>query len=229
MNFNNIVATYAAYHSDVVLVISLWLVLISWLVGRSRNKIIHIIFVPTIYFGGVCLLQAIPIKWTPCEDCQYLSIDASTLFTYVPLLFLLSLNRIEVYICALVLTSELLLAKYLYFQSIAAGTTSQFLLIAGVIHVVGWIAQFIGHGVFESTFLLFSQKLNEAERKPALMDNILLLFAAPLFVVGEVALSFSVSLSGEGVWLKRSCGTSDMTRKRGISSGKKPGKRKKSI
>merc|ERR1712088_408440 len=37
-------------------------------------------------------------------------------------------------------------------------------------HILGWIAQFIGHGVFEG-------------RKPALMDNLLQVFSAPLFVM----------------------------------------------
>jgi 2-hydroxy fatty acid dioxygenase len=48
--------------------------------------------------------------------------------------------------------------------------------IAAAIHIVSWIAQFIGHGKFEG-------------RKPALMDNITQsLFLAPLFVWYEVIL-----------------------------------------
>jgi 2-hydroxy fatty acid dioxygenase len=42
-----------------------------------------------------------------------------------------------------------------------------------VIHVVSWLLQFIGHGKFE-------------KRKPALMDNVLLMFNAPVFVVMEI-------------------------------------------
>jgi uncharacterized membrane protein YGL010W len=46
--------------------------------------------------------------------------------------------------------------------------------IALAVHVVSWIAQFIGHGKFEG-------------RKPALLDNIVqALFLAPLFVWYEV-------------------------------------------
>jgi uncharacterized membrane protein YGL010W len=37
------------------------------------------------------------------------------------------------------------------------------------IHAISWIGQFIGHGAFE-------------KRKPALLDNVLLLFSAPVFV-----------------------------------------------
>jgi uncharacterized membrane protein YGL010W len=42
------------------------------------------------------------------------------------------------------------------------------------IHIVSWVAQFIGHGKFEG-------------RKPALMDNLVqALFLAPMFVWYEV-------------------------------------------
>lgn len=47
------------------------------------------------------------------------------------------------------------------------------LRIIGIIHAFSWIAQFIGHGLFE-------------HRRPALVDNILLTLAAPMFVVMEV-------------------------------------------
>jgi uncharacterized membrane protein YGL010W len=46
--------------------------------------------------------------------------------------------------------------------------------IAVAVHVVSWIAQFVGHGKFEG-------------RKPALLDNLVqALFLAPLFVWYEV-------------------------------------------
>jgi uncharacterized membrane protein YGL010W len=46
--------------------------------------------------------------------------------------------------------------------------------IAVVVHIVSWIAQFVGHGKYEG-------------RKPALLDNLVqALFLAPLFVWYEV-------------------------------------------
>ena len=42
------------------------------------------------------------------------------------------------------------------------------------IHIFSWLAQFLSHGVFE-------------KRKPALLDNVLLLFSAPVFVNIEIA------------------------------------------
>jgi uncharacterized membrane protein YGL010W len=52
--------------------------------------------------------------------------------------------------------------------------TSKVNMIAVAVHLVSWIAQFVGHGKFEG-------------RKPALLDNIVqALFLAPLFVWYEV-------------------------------------------
>jgi uncharacterized membrane protein YGL010W len=46
--------------------------------------------------------------------------------------------------------------------------------VLALVHIVAWIAQFIGHGAFE-------------KRKPALMDNIVLTANAPYFVNLELA------------------------------------------
>jgi uncharacterized membrane protein YGL010W len=46
-----------------------------------------------------------------------------------------------------------------------------------LVHVVSWILQFFGHGVYE-------------KRKPALMDNIFLMFSAPVFVNIELMFMF---------------------------------------
>lgn len=46
-----------------------------------------------------------------------------------------------------------------------------------IVHVVAWILQFVGHGVFESNWFF------NIERKPALLDNLSQILNAPLFVV----------------------------------------------
>ena len=56
---------------------------------------------------------------------------------------------------------------------------------AVILHIVTWVAQFIGHGFFESIFLR-KVSSNLIERKPALLDNILLTLVAPDFVILEV-------------------------------------------
>ena len=55
-----------------------------------------------------------------------------------------------------------------------------------IIQIVAWGLQFIGHGVFESTFAFIK------ERKPALLDNITQIFNAPMFVVIEVLEMFGL-------------------------------------
>lgn len=56
------------------------------------------------------------------------------------------------------------------------GTTANYW--AGAVHVVSWLAQFVGHGVFEG-------------RAPALLDNLVqALLLAPLFVWIEVLFLF---------------------------------------
>jgi uncharacterized membrane protein YGL010W len=59
------------------------------------------------------------------------------------------------------------------FKDVESQTLLKYVII---IHIVSWIFQFIGHGVFESKNIL------KKERKPALMDNIGQILSAPLFV-----------------------------------------------
>lgn len=51
-------------------------------------------------------------------------------------------------------------------------TDSNFILVCFLIQVVAWGVQFIGHGVFE-------------RKRPALLDNLLQVFIAPIFVMLE--------------------------------------------
>ena len=48
------------------------------------------------------------------------------------------------------------------------------------IHIISWILQFIGHGVFESIIMII------IERKPALFDSLTQILNAPLFVIVEI-------------------------------------------
>ena len=59
-----------------------------------------------------------------------------------------------------------------------------------VIHVFGWLSQFVGHGVYESKlfifFLCFIFPIFSIERAPALFTNIMFMWIAPFFMVFEV-------------------------------------------
>ncbi len=57
------------------------------------------------------------------------------------------------------------------------------------LHVLSWIFQFYGHGVYE-------------KRKPALIDNTLLVFVAPFFVIFEIANMFGYKAKEVKEWNK---------------------------
>jgi uncharacterized membrane protein YGL010W len=72
---------------------------------------------------------------------------------------------------ASILVAVLLLLANLFVRSVPA---QKAILLALLLNVTGWAAQFVGHGVFE-------------KRRPALLDNLIQAFAtAPLFIVLEV-------------------------------------------
>merc|ERR1712224_744095 len=63
--------------------------------------------------------------------------------------------------------------RTMYLNAVANGTTDDLWRPVLTVHIVCWIAQFVGHGVFE-------------KRAPALMDNLLLTLVAPDFVIIEI-------------------------------------------
>jgi len=140
----NFFSGYGAYHHNVV------------------NKWIHILCVPIILytangFGEFCQI-----------DYQGTKINWILLINTFAILYYLSLHVVSGLITGLLMYS----AHFLFTKEYIAGEENAFWMIFSA-HVIGWVAQFIGHGVFEG-------------RKPALMDNLLQVFSAPLFVVLEV-------------------------------------------
>merc|ERR1711953_497428 len=83
-------------------------------------------------------------------------------------LFYMSMDLTSGFVCALWMYG----GHFLGMRDLIAGNENAHAIIAAV-HSFSWIAQFVGHGVFEG-------------RKPALMDNLLQVFSAPLFVTLEV-------------------------------------------
>lgn len=82
-------------------------------------------------------------------------------------------------VCCVYFSLEYVISTYLYthrtelFPGEASGSgLTHFNVMLGL-HIVAWISQFIGHGIYE-------------RRAPALLDNILLIFVAPFFFVFEV-------------------------------------------
>ncbi|EJD54085.1 DUF962-domain-containing protein [Auricularia subglabra TFB-10046 SS5] len=143
---------YGAYHNNKV------------------NFLIHVFGVPLLFWSGAVFASSLP--WpdafpqvAPVQLAPYLTASlnwgAVLCAAYWTYYFILEPLTATLYFPQLVLT-------YLFAEGVAA--TPGGLKIAAYVHIVSWIAQFVGHGAFE-------------RRAPALLDNLLgALVLAPFFV-----------------------------------------------
>ncbi|KAK4522413.1 hypothetical protein GAYE_HTGSCF06PCTG21G0300 [Galdieria yellowstonensis] len=152
---------YASYHSNIV------------------NKLVHIVFVPIILWSTFVFVSFTGVLFPKVQESLFQFVP--TLAPIIPLngAFLLALSYICYYeilnakagVPASILVAALLLLANLFVRSVP---TQKAILLALLLNVTGWAAQFVGHGVFE-------------KRRPALLDNLIQAFAtAPLFIVLEV-------------------------------------------
>ncbi|KAH7071358.1 hypothetical protein BKA63DRAFT_71419 [Paraphoma chrysanthemicola] len=147
---------YGAYHRD------------------PTNVGIHITCVPILLATGFLFgtnTPTLPVRTPALLTRLNLPLNLGTLaaVTYSTLYLLLSPNLAGVSVTPIVMSfaalSNKLMGKY---------NRSKVNTIAIAVHIVSWIAQFVGHGKYEG-------------RKPALLDNLVqALFLAPLFVWYEV-------------------------------------------
>ncbi|KAM9970311.1 hypothetical protein ACTFIR_002163 [Dictyostelium discoideum] len=156
-------SSYGAYHHNTI------------------NKFIHIVFVPLILLTAFIFVDNLP--HSPfLED------------------LLIPLNSISNGLIPVALSTPLAIALSLYYciLDVRVGLASMLWINAAnyaavysintyglelatyygtIVHIVSWISQFIGHGVFEG-------------RRPALISNIFQVFIAPFFVTLEVVFMF---------------------------------------
>ena len=131
--------------------------------GRFHyNKInvwIHILCVPFIVFTLGLMVKHLSANYFELKfNPMWVLLSAlACLYLYVD--FVSGLLTIVQHSCLLYFFSDVDFS-YAGFSSIQ---------VIVVVHLLSWIFQFIGHGVFE-------------KRKPALMDNVFLMFSAPVFV-----------------------------------------------
>ncbi len=122
------------------------------------NIIVHIIFVPiiTITLDKMIALTAKDYG-IPFNPCLILYAVLAPIYLYVD--FTSGLITSIQYPLISILTKDISFSLFglTYFKSIV------------LLHVLSWIMQFLGHGAFE-------------KRKPALLDNVFLVFNAPVFV-----------------------------------------------
>jgi uncharacterized membrane protein YGL010W len=126
---------------------------------RNRwNRFTHFVGVPAIVFALL-----IPMQWVPLAG----GVTLAHAFVGAVLLYYFALDAV------LALATAAVVIALLYAASIAAraGAAEGWTWFA-VFFVGGWIFQLVGH-VFEG-------------RRPALADNVLQIFVAPIFLVAEV-------------------------------------------
>lgn len=127
--------------------------------NEERNKWIHILFVPTIFTTALHFASKLPI--CACPSGSGASI---TLADAAAVLYAVSFIKMEV-------GAGLLYAPVIYgMHHIATKLLQGRTELAIGLHVMGWVFQFIGHGVFE-------------RRAPALFDNLLQALHAAVFFV----------------------------------------------
>ncbi|KAJ2160616.1 hypothetical protein GGF46_002109 [Coemansia sp. RSA 552] len=147
--------------------------------ANKVNVAIHMVFVPTILWTTLGLLTL----WTPSEVFTFPELIAKALGHIpgpLPLanVATLGMAAYALFYMALDQVAGLLMAPVLYIflvtsQQYALSSAGSMQVMLGA-WVLSWVAQFIGHGVFE-------------KRAPALLDNLVqALVMAPFFVFLEV-------------------------------------------
>jgi uncharacterized membrane protein YGL010W len=136
------------------------------------NQLIHFVFVPVLTFSFTMLFCSVRIQWPFLTsffspENPYV-MNLGFLFVVLVCLYYLILDR---------LTGSILVfefASFLYISVLLLQNLdkSKYYFVAGMIQLIGWTTQFAGHAFFEG-------------KRPALMDNGLQVFIAPLFVMVE--------------------------------------------
>ena len=135
----------------------------------GTNKAIHFLFVPLIVWSGMGLLML-----PPGLELGTITVTAALVIATAMLVYYLMLDM-PFGVAMVVLFTVLYTTAW---QARLALAGDAWMLFTAVF-VASWIAQFIGHAAFE-------------HRKPALLDNLLQVFVAPIFVMAEWA--FAIGL-----------------------------------
>lgn len=127
------------------------------------NIIIHLIFIPIITLTFFLMFDYLSFK----------ILDLKFNIFYIIYLFWVPIYIYTDFITGFI-TSAMYPILYFYTKQINCEILGlSYIHSIILLHIFAWIIQFIGHGVFE-------------KRKPALMDNPILMFNAPVFVLIEI-------------------------------------------
>lgn len=148
---------------------------------NNINKLIHIFCVWPILWSAMIFLQYTPVLVPQLQELPVLSTIASIhplngafFFALFYAIAYLLMEQKGAGALAATLVTAALLSSLKFYHTAQANYGYSPLLIAAVVHVGCWVAQFVGHGKFEG-------------RAPALLDNLVQAFLmAPLFVLLEL-------------------------------------------
>ncbi|PWY69896.1 DUF962 domain protein [Aspergillus eucalypticola CBS 122712] len=157
LNLEKQLLFYGAYHNNPV------------------NVAIHITCVPILLFTGIALASNTPafVNLPDVLQIQNLPPNLGTIAAIIYSTFYILLEPVAGALVAPLIIAGAAWANHL----LATNGNSANYWFAGI-HVVSWLAQFVGHGAFE-------------RRAPALLDNLVqALLLAPLFVWMEVLFFF---------------------------------------
>ncbi len=147
-----------------------------------RNRATHFIGVPAIAFALL-----VPLAWGGLVEAGAYTISIATVFAGAVMAFWLLLDPPFGIATALFYLPFLVIADWVAGMTMTTGW-----IIFGLFFAGGWAFQLIGHA-FEG-------------RKPALVDNLVQIFIAPVFLMAEIwfALGFRRGLREEveGSWQK---------------------------
>ena len=143
--------------------------------NNKINRLIHLVCIPLIYFSLFGLMQFINYRYFFVGSI--FEINPASIFFFVISLLNLYVN---IYAGLLTIIWNLflyILGKILFIRSFKKNSSNEYFQVVLIIHLFAWIAQFIGHGIFE-------------KRAPALCNNIFLVFNAPFFITVEILKDF---------------------------------------
>jgi uncharacterized membrane protein YGL010W len=143
----------------------------------GRNKATHFVGVPAI---AISLL--LPMALVPLFTVSGYGVTLAALFGLAVMLFWIVMDPPFGLATSLIFVPAVIFAEWLPGQDSGQGIGHVWMLF-GLLFVGGWIIQLVGH-VFEG-------------RKPALADNLLQVFIAPVFLMTEVAFALGLRKSLE--------------------------------
>jgi len=145
----------------------------------GRNKATHFVGVPAIAFSLL-----IPMAMVRFAGLNGYAISLATIFAVAVMIYWIVLDPPFGVVTAAIFVPAVWAADWLAQQSALTAWVSFAILFVG-----GWIIQLVGHA-FEG-------------RKPALADNLLQIFIAPVFLVAEAAFALGLRKTLHAAMMRR--------------------------